>query len=115
MNEIIELIEVAADFIIVAGSAWIAFLFWRTYKRTDAKRSLVLCGLFAFLVVYFTIAIFVIDIFPNPDYAWMEGHEALEFMLMAMIVSLASVLTVPGSWKGSKLKPQDESDREKAA
>lgn len=114
MHDFIELIEVVADFVIVAGSAWIAFLFWRTYERTGAKRSLWLSGLFAFLVVYFTIAIFAINIFSMSSLKWMEGHEALELMLMAMIISLASVLTVPGSWKGTKLKPQDKSDREKA-
>ena len=70
LHEIVEALELVADFIIVGGSAWITYLFWRTYKRTGTKRTMWLSALFAFIVTYFTIAVVADNILGIPGTGW---------------------------------------------
>ena len=112
--EFIESIEIFIDAIIILGAFWIAYLFRRTYRRSAERRSAVLSILFALLGLYFSVQILMINVLDLEQFEWMESHEALEVMLLAMLVSLAVVLTVGASWQGTRLKPKSR-EEEKAA
>lgn len=116
MEEIVELIEPIADGVIILGAAYIGWLFWRTYRRSGDRRSGVLSMIFGAMAAYFTFQVFVLDVIKSEAFEWMESHEALELMLMTMIVALSITLSVRAGWKGSRLtREQDEKKAEKAA
>ena len=109
MEEIVETLEIAGDVIIILGSAYIGWLFWRTYKRSGEARSAVLSLIFAVMAAYFSFQVLVVNLLGMEErFEWMESHEALELMLMTMIIALSIVLSVKASWKGSQLKEKSE-------
>lgn len=110
-----EPIFIISDFAIAGGAAWIAYLFWRTYRQTSAKRSLWLSALYSVFAIYFSVVILFNHVLQIHSFEWMGGHEALELILFAIMMVQATVLTVGASWKGSQLKPGAKGDQNKAA
>lgn len=114
MEEFVEIVAVLGDVIITFGAAYIAWLFWRTYKRSREGRSIALSVIFGIMAVYFGVLTIAEEILKIETFEWMESHFALEMMLMTMIIALSIVLSVKASWKGTQLKGERSEDKKVA-
>ncbi len=109
MEEILEIVEIGGDVIIILGAAYIGWLFWRTYRRSNEARSAVLSLIFFVMAAYFAFQVLVVNLLGMEEtFGWMESHLALEMMLMLMIIALSITLSVRASWRGVQLKEKSE-------